>query len=595
MSLHTEVILASVVVAITLIVCVVEKAVVYEDFVALQRELENLRNSSKAHRIDDIDNQSAWPPGLKTEGQAVVERDVELGPERRLNSRAVHIAAYDQASDKSGCVTVSLASGCVEIDMTERPCNGHRCPTCFIIEDVPPAGVNTLSILGCSSSFDGVDLTLTDALVRYDFVNTDLTNYVIIHDGLARRNVLEPFTSASAFCYSSGAPNLLYFPTPPDAMMRPILPTLLSAPEIQAVIAYGACILGNNGRIYCMPDAHRQVLEIDPTAQAFEIRDTAGDYVPGTCVRALHGNIYCAPTRSTKVLEISFGGTDATFHEYDTSLSTSRTSYSGCIVARNSMIYCAPYDAPSVLVIDPTGTSVTVAELGNTYSGLQKYKACTLSHTGMIYCAPYDAEHVLEIDANSSSDRQLTWLNVSASRAYATCEVMPASGVIYCAPYDASLVLTIHPDKEDSSKVSYPAQEGLSFGMDSALFKSCVAAGDQKIYCAPYGADKVLVMEVLGDLARIYELPTDHRGQLSALLWDVCIRSNYGSVFCAPSGIRHVLEIDPSGSVPRQVLHSVNMINSTTAYSTCALAINGKIFCAPGTAKFVLEIDSGRE
>jgi len=123
-------------------------------------------------------------------------------------------------------------------------------------------------------------------------------------------------------------------------------------------------------------------------------------------------------------------------------------------------------------------------------------------------------------------------------------------GKIYCCPFDAPSVLVIDPDPQAAVKLEFI--EGVGDGQRK-YFGICVGP-DDRMYCAPHHAKNVLVIT-----------PNPERGTLNKLSFingpGLELERKYagismggdGKLYCAPRHASDVLVIDPKGQEGQQI------------------------------------------
>lgn len=144
------------------------------------------------------------------------------------------------------------------------------------------------------------------------------------------------------------------------------------------------------------------------------------------------------------------------------------------IVGVDGRVYGIPYNATTVMVIDPAPEDPTdrVSFLsfpdGTIAAQKEKYRGAALHDNGRIYCAPWNATRILSIDTNPDVEPgdRVTFFDES----YITVPSEPAFSSIvyvhpklYCVPYGASQVMVLNPeapqpaDPDETPNIRYAA------------------------------------------------------------------------------------------------------------------------------------------
>lgn len=156
--------------------------------------------------------------------------------------------------------------------------------------------------------------------------------------------------------------------------------------------------------------------------------------------------------------------------------------------------------------------------------------------------------------------------------------VLAPNGKIYCVPYGATTVLIIDPETDTAEQTSITGLSG------SNKWQGGVLAPNGKIYCVPYTADEVLIIDPETDTAE----RTSITGFAGSANWYGGALAANGKIYCAPWNSSGVRIIDPE-------THTTSFIGglgaSTAKWLGAVLAPNGKIYCTPNSTTAVLIID----
>eukprot|EP00928_Gymnodinium_smaydae_P084515 TRINITY_DN67786_c0_g1_i1.p1 TRINITY_DN67786_c0_g1~~TRINITY_DN67786_c0_g1_i1.p1 ORF type:complete len:303 (-),score=19.02 TRINITY_DN67786_c0_g1_i1:234-1142(-) len=123
---------------------------------------------------------------------------------------AMNVRNYTDAVSSTGCVEVNLGSYDVELSLNSKPCGGHRCPPCFILNGATES--HALVLKQCGSMFisDNVRLgTKGFGVQKIEIINLS-PRYALLSDG-SRLALMKPRTSAIGFCRANS--NTMYHPS----------------------------------------------------------------------------------------------------------------------------------------------------------------------------------------------------------------------------------------------------------------------------------------------------------------------------------------------------------------------------------------------
>eukprot|EP00927_Polykrikos_kofoidii_P069497 TRINITY_DN65004_c0_g1_i1.p1 TRINITY_DN65004_c0_g1~~TRINITY_DN65004_c0_g1_i1.p1 ORF type:complete len:369 (+),score=52.01 TRINITY_DN65004_c0_g1_i1:180-1286(+) len=220
-------------------------------------------------------------------------------------------------------------------------------------------------------------------------------------------------------------------------------------------------------------------------------------------------NIYCSPFNADSIMVIPpadprkrapFGSNPCVLDDrvvkFIKGVGPEMCKWTGAAKGNDGNIYCAPFNSESVLVIEPENMDFNL--LQGAGSGKGKWSGAAVAPDGTIFCAPFNADSVLMIEPH---ERTLTFLGRVGSVEDETDTVtipkgnskwlgaaFASNGKIYCAPYNASTVLVINTKDKELSFI-----EGA--GMGSAKWAGAAVGHDGRIYCAPYNASSVLIVD----------------------------------------------------------------------------------------------------
>ena len=311
--------------------------------------------------------------------------------------------------------------------------------------------------------------------------------------------------------------------------------TALVGNEIEGKAKWDACVRGADDCIYGIPLAARRVVKFDPADKSLkEIGPDLGDGRQWCCgILAGNGRIYCLPHNSdTKILQIDT--VNATVTILDTELpEIGDGMWSPGALAHDGCIYFMPYNARRILKFNPEDESaVSVGE----HLGDQEYKfsgtvrgndgylcgipsvlnlivrfnpidqsmssliveefdeafECdngTLGRDGYIYAMTFN-HGLLRIDVTNNTG-SLLWNEILAARREFGPAILGNDGCIYWLPiYDGEKTLKFDPETQVVSFVG-----NVTGTAGGTKWTSGAAGADGAIYCMPFNATRVLVID----------------------------------------------------------------------------------------------------
>lgn len=300
-------------------------------------------------------------------------------------------------------------------------------------------------------------------------------------------------------------------------------------------------VMAENGKIYCPPYNHSQILVIDPATDGLSL---AGSFTTvglkwQNGVLAPNGKIYCPARRITGTLGL-------------------------------------------VLKIDPdTDTGTTLGAAIPLQTGTNKYGSGSLAPNGYIYAPQLDGSYILKIDPTTD-----TWSEFDSGQPTSILRyfssVLAPNGKIYCIPTTAGTVQVIDPDTDTVSTFG-------SFSTTNQYF-SGVLAPNGKIYCPNYtvGAP-ILVIDTNNDTVSFINTPATNTGQSSG-----AVLAHNGKIYTIPFSATYINEIDYTNDTVVNTFTTITG-SATQKYNGGRLAKNGYIYMSPAAntsvAKF-LPVDS---
>jgi hypothetical protein len=328
-----------------------------------------------------------------------------------------------------------------------------------------------------------------------------------------------------------------------------------AGPNMMGTYKWAHSVLGNDGKIYGIPDRAQDILIVDP-ATGTATRDTMGANIPETIgdlwlggVKANNGKIYCIPFDATSILIIDPSAGTATTSTMGASLTGSAKWYGG-VLGDDGKIYGIPYDATDILIIDPSAGTATRSTMGATLTGSAKWAGGAKGYAGRIYAAPNNATDVLIIDVSGgTASRNNLGLDLSGNYKYIGAVRAPSTGDIFCIPNNSTKVLIIVNGPNIGTFMSGSALTGNDKWANGAV------GSDGKIYAFPSSAEDILIINPAGtpsatrsnmgctDLVEVYK-------------WFSGCPGSDGKIYGIPEDVDDFLIINPAaGTATRDKLN----------------------------------------
>lgn len=151
--------------------------------------------------------------------------------------------------------------------------------------------------------------------------------------------------------------------------------------------------------------------------------------------------------------------------------------------------------------------------------------------------------------------------------------VLAPNGKIYCAPFNASTILII--DTNQQTAVLTEDAMGLNFTGYKWIGGSLAPNG--KIYCVPYEGDKILIIDPVTDTATLSDMGVVITGSDN---WWGSVLGADGKIYGIPYNSPDILIINPLDDTASRSTMGLSISGSKKCKGG-ALAPNGKIYCTP--------------
>lgn len=190
--------------------------------------------------------------------------------------------------------------------------------------------------------------------------------------------------------------------------------------------------------------------------------------------------------------------------------------FAGGVLAPNGKIYCIPYSVNYVAIIDPVTRTVDTTSIRNVQGGRGtdfKWYGGVLAPNGKIYCIPLEANNILVINTFDNTTSYITGITVANYPTIVTDRekwiggAIAPNGKIYCSPYFAQCVLIIDTTNDTvnltdiSGIVNIPSNPGYYYNRlvprssNVETFGGAVLHPNGKIYFVPAAATGILQID----------------------------------------------------------------------------------------------------
>jgi streptogramin lyase len=189
--------------------------------------------------------------------------------------------------------------------------------------------------------------------------------------------------------------------------------------------------------------------------------------------------------------------------------------FAGGVLAPNGNIYCIPHNADYVAIINPVKKTVDTTSIRNVIGGTTgaKWYGGVVTSNGNIYCIPYNSSNILIINTLDNTTSYITGITVAnyptivANTDKWIGGALAPNGKIYCAPYFAQSVLIIDTTNNTinltdiSGLVNIPSNPGYYYNRliprtsNVESFGGAVLHPNGKIYFIPTAARGLLQID----------------------------------------------------------------------------------------------------
>ena len=156
-----------------------------------------------------------------------------------------------------------------------------------------------------------------------------------------------------------------------------------------------------------------------------------------------------------------------------------------------------------------------------------------------------------------------------------------ADGKLYCGPYDATDILIIDPVAGTATRSAMGATL-----TGSAKWNGIAAGADGKLYCAPFNATDILIIDPVAGTASRSAMGATLTGTFK---WNGIAAGADGKLYCATRSATDILIIDPvAGTATRSAMGAT--LTGSNKWTSIAAGADGKLYCGPYEATDILII-----
>jgi hypothetical protein len=254
----------------------------------------------------------------------------------------------------------------------------------------------------------------------------------------------------------------------------------------------------------------------------------------------------------------------------------------GGIVVDGNVIAVFPEGTNRLTLINVllTGSAAVGRDTGDAIGGGRL--GGVLSNTSEIYATPATNSSILKVSnyAGLGPGSYTTFGSFGAGVNKWIGAVRAQNGKIYCIPFNASNVLVIDPTNDTTATIGSLSSGGQKWR------GGCLSPINGKIYGMPYDSDTVLVINPATDtVSTIGPIPSVG---VTTARFAGCAMSTDGKLYGIPYNASSVLSIDTSTD-SLSVFGSLGV--DAGKWEGGALAIDGKIYAAPYNSTSILVID----
>jgi hypothetical protein len=313
-------------------------------------------------------------------------------------------------------------------------------------------------------------------------------------------------------------------------------------------------VLADNGCIYCIPSGHdgsNQILKIDSINGTVTLLDVrlpetgTGLWISGAL--AIDGCIYFMPLNATHILKLNPENDSVASVGDD--LGDMDSKYRGTVVGKDNCLYGIPNNSNRIVRFNAVDQSISFVggEARDTFNCVGNG---ALGRDGCIYALAHNGRRVLKIDvANSTYDSIVLRRDLQLLFFGLVSAILGSDGCIYWPPGVSYHALKFDPETKLASLVGDNFRWGTKW-------KSGSAGPNGAIYCIPYGASRVLVIDPFKEFAMGLQANMEQYPEELGRLFKIDDDKHGKTTFeCAVRkfGIEKVFEVIENCSIPSSV------------------------------------------
>ncbi len=164
------------------------------------------------------------------------------------------------------------------------------------------------------------------------------------------------------------------------------------------------------------------------------------------------------------------------------------------------------------------------------------------------------------------------WIGIAAA----------SNGLMYCAPYDAQKILIIDP----VAGTAILSNMGASIN-STRQWRGIAKGSDGKLYCAPHVASGILIIDPVAGTATVSTMGA----AMTSSGWSGIAEGADGMLYCAPYNATNILRINPGAGTATNITLGADL-SGVAKWTDIALGGDNKLYCAPYNAADILVIDT---
>jgi len=351
---------------------------------------------------------------------------------------------------------------------------------------------------------------------------------------------------------------------------------------------WSGCRLLPDGRLVFVPFSHPSILIFDLKTRSQEMvgKWEGGFKWSGSSELLPDGRLVFAPLKYKSILV--FDPARRSWEEVG-DFGGDTMKWNGCHLMGDGRVVFAPLDSPSVLFFDPSAKTWAEMPHGKTRDermpqahghGCRMCTDCAALPDGRVVFVPCSCKEIVIYSPPALLRPSVAKGADALQGKFHYVTVREADdGKLYCAPFSAPEVLVIDPATGAAGKLG-------NLGPGPHKYTAMAKHSSGKLYSPPFSAERALVIDVAAGTA------TEIGGSLGTghAKYECIVEADDGDLYCAPSDAERVLRIRPATGAVEQMGPVCGKLKGGR-YTSILKADNGRLYSAPLNSTRVLMID----